>query len=361
MITSIETFVGDACVVRVRTDDGLEGYGQTAHSEAEITATVLHRLVARHYLGRDPFDLVGLAEQCARAEYKVWGSFLFRALAGVDTALWDLVGKAKGQPVYQLLGGRVRESVPLYGSGMRRDTTPAEEVDRMVAAVAEHGFRAVKIKIGVRNGRDGVEPDGRTQTLIPLLRKELGQGIELSADANGAYSPGQAVRIGRMLETHGYLHFEEPVPFWELGNLGRVTAALDIPVAAGEQEYSLENLRRMINESLVDIIQPDVCYVGGITRARQIADAADLAGIPCVPHSSGRSLTAIFTAHLITAMPACTHYHEWSIEDVSRMRWYEPFPVASGGELILSDAPGWGVEISPDVLRTWDRESSEFS
>lgn len=220
-IVSIETFAGHGCLVRLRTDDGLEGYGQTAHSEAEITGMVLHRLIARNYLGRDPFDVMTLAAECARAEYKVWGSFVFRALAGVDTALWDLIGKARGQPVYQLLGGRARETVSLYGSGMRRDTTPEQEVDRMVAAVAEHGFRAVKIKIGERNGRDSEPRTGRTSRLVPLLRKELGDDIELSADANGAYSPGQAVRVGRLLEDHGYMHFEEPVPFWEHDNVAQ--------------------------------------------------------------------------------------------------------------------------------------------
>ncbi|GAA2102890.1 mandelate racemase/muconate lactonizing enzyme family protein [Microlunatus panaciterrae] len=357
-IVSIETFSGHGCIVRVCTDDGLEGYGQTAHSEAQITAMVLHRLVARNYLGRDPFDVMTLAAECARAEYKVLGSFLFRALAGVDTALWDLVGKAKGQPVYQLLGGKARTLVPLYGSSMRRDTTPEQEVDRMVKAVAEHGFRAVKIKIGERNGRDSEPSNGRTSKLVPLLRQELGDDIELSADGNGAYSPGQAVRVGRMLEHQDYLHFEEPVPFWEHDNAKRVTDTLDILVGVGEQEFSLENMRRLVNDGAVDIIQPDVGYIGGITRARQVAEMADLAGIPCVPHSSGRSLTAIFTAHLVTAMPACSLFHEWTIEDASDMHVYEPFPVARDGEFVLSDAPGWGVEVQSSILQQWERQTS---
>jgi len=357
-IISIETFAGHGCIVRVRTDDGLEGIGQTAHSESSITASVLHGLVARNYLGRDPFDIATLADECARAEYKYLGSFLFRALAGVDTALWDLVGKARAQPVYQLLGGKARPSVPVYGSAMRRDTTPEEETERMVAAVSEHGFRAVKIKIGARNGRDSEPRSGRTSKLIPLLRKELGQDIEISADANGAYSPGQAVRIGRLLEENDYLHFEEPVPFWEFDNARRVAQTLDIPIGLGEQEYSLENLRRLICEGIADIVQPDVCYLGGITRTRQIADLANLAGIPCIPHSSGRSLTAIFTAHLVVAMPACNLFHEWTIEDASAMHVYEPFPVARDGEITLSDAPGWGVDISEVTLRGMPRQVS---
>jgi L-alanine-DL-glutamate epimerase-like enolase superfamily enzyme len=359
-ITSIETFDGHGCIVRVSTDDGLVGYGQTAHSEARITGEVLHTLVARNYLGRDPFDVMTLAEECARAEYKYFGSFLFRALAGVDTALWDLVGKAKSQPVYQLLGGKFRSSVPVYGSGMRRDTTPEEEVDRMVAAVAEHGFRAVKIKIGERNGRDAESRSGRTWRLVPLLRKELGDDIEISADANGAYSPGQAVRIGRLLEEYDYLHFEEPVPFWEYENARSVAATLDIPVGLGEQEFSVENMRRIIQGGMADVIQPDVCYIGGITRARQVADLANLAGLPCVPHSSGRSLTAIFTAHLVTAMPACNLFHEWTIEDASSMHVYEPFPVAHNGKIVLPDAPGWGIEIPDSTLQRMPRRTSSL-
>ncbi|WP_195909049.1 mandelate racemase/muconate lactonizing enzyme family protein [Microlunatus sp. Gsoil 973] len=357
-IISIETFEGHGCIVRVRTDDGLEGIGQTAHSEAKITAEVLHSLVARNYLGRDPFDVVTLADSCARAEYKYFGGFLFRALAGVDTALWDLVGRAKSQPVYQLLGGKARPAVPVYGSAMRRDTTPEDEVDRMITAVAEHGFGAVKVKIGERNGRDGEPRSGRTSRLVPLLRKELGEEIEISADANGAYSPGQAVRIGRLLEEYDYLHFEEPVPYWEYENAERIAAALDIPIGLGEQEFSVENLRRLVTAGMADVIQPDVGYLGGITRARQVADLANLAGVPCVPHSSGRSLTAIFTLHLVTAMPACSLFHEWTIEDVSDMHFYEPFPVARGGEIIVSEAPGWGIEIPESVLRQMERRAS---
>ena len=115
-----------------------------------------------------------------------------------------------------------------------------------------------------------------------------------------------------------------------------------------------------MRDGVADVIQPDVCYIGGITRARQVADLANLAGLPCVPHSSGRSLTAIFTAHLVTAMPACNHFHEWTIEDASAMRVYEPFPVARDGEVVLSDAPGWGVEISGSTLQRMERRVSSL-
>jgi L-alanine-DL-glutamate epimerase-like enolase superfamily enzyme len=351
-IASVETFVsGGVCIVRVRTDDGLEGYGQTAPGQPAITASVLHELIVRNYLGQDPFDVAALSDACVRAEYKFLGSFLFRALSGVDTALWDLMGRATGRPVYQLLGGKVRDRIPVYGSGMRRDTSPEEETERMTRAVADFGFRCVKAKIGVRNGRDSEPSDGRTAKLVPLLRKELGDSVEISADANGAYSPAQAVRVGRLLEEYRYYHLEEPNPSWELDNMGAVAASLDIPIGAGEQEFSLEIVRRMVAERLVDVIQPDVCYIGGLTRARKVAEIADIAGIPCTPHCSNRSMVQIFTAHFVAAMPACTQFQEWSIEDQSATNGlYDPVPVPRDGFIELSDRPGWGVEIPAAFL-----------
>lgn len=350
-ITSIETFSGPTCIVRVRTDDGQEGYGQTAHSQGDLTAEVLHTLIARNYLGKDPIHVRKLADDCVRNEYKILGSLLMRALAGVDTALWDLLGKSAGRPVYDLLGGKHRDTIAVYGSAMKRDNSAEEEVERVAAAVAEFGFGGVKVKIGERNGRDGEDfHRGRGTTLIRNLREVLGDDIDLSADGNGAYSVGQAVRVGRLLEEYGYFHFEEPTAFWEHDNTKAVRDALDIPVAAGEQEFSVETMRRLIQDRFVDIIQPDVCYIGGISRAVKVAELADLAGIPCVPHSSSRSLTAIFTAHYVTAMPACSGRHEWAIENVDHMKFYEPFPVAVNGEVTLPDTPGWGVEIDPDVL-----------
>ncbi len=155
------------------------------------------------------------------------------------------------------------------------------------AAVAEHGFGGVKIKIGERIGRDG-EPfqGGRSTALIPALREALGDQVDLSGDGNGAYSRGQAIRVGRLMEDYGYYHFEEPVAFWEHENTKQVADALDIPVAAGEQEFSVDVMRRLINDRAVDIIQTDVCYIGGVSRAMKVAQLADLAGLPCIPHSS---------------------------------------------------------------------------
>ncbi|MCI2416788.1 mandelate racemase/muconate lactonizing enzyme family protein [Saccharopolyspora sp. K220] len=361
-INSIETYVGGrVCVVHVTTDDGLEGWGQTAPAQPDISAHVLHNLVAGNFLGQDPWELGVLVDRCIRAEYKYLGSFLFRALSGVDTAIWDLQGKATGQPVFKLLGGRARRRIPVYASSMSRETDPEPEVERLRRLIDEYGFQGGKIKIGARNGRDAEVFQGRTRELVPLAREVLGDGVELAADANGAYSPGQAVRVGRFLEDHGFYHLEEPCPSWELDNIGYVADHLDLPIGAGEQEFSMEIIRRMVAERLVDVIQPDVCYMGGMTRARKVADMADIAGIPCTPHSSNRSMVQIFTAHLVTASPACVQFQEWSIEDQEQdAQIYAPIPVVRGGAIELDDSPGWGVSILDSFLEGATRQVSSI-
>ncbi|MFI6347474.1 mandelate racemase/muconate lactonizing enzyme family protein [Streptomyces sp. NPDC050560] len=354
-IASVETYTsGNLCLVKVTTEDGRFGFGQTAPSEPEITALVLHRLVAKHFVGQNPWDIATLVERAIRAEYKYLGGFLMRAVSGVDTALWDLKGRVTGQPVYRLLGGAFRDSVGVYASSMSRETPVDEELARIRAAVDTYGFTAAKIKVGVRNGRDAELWNGRTAELVPAMRREFGDAFLLNADANGAYSPGGAVAVGRRLEEYGFYHLEEPNPSWELDNMGYVARQLDLPIGAAEQEFSLEIVRRMVAERLVDVIQPDVCYIGGLTRARKVADMADIAGIPCTPHSSGHSLIPVFTAHLVLSSPACTQLQEWSIEQAGT-EFFAPRPVVENGRVEISDAPGWGVEILPSFLESAER------
>lgn len=359
-IDSIETLVrGPLAVVRIRTDDGVEGIGQTAPYEAELTAHVLHKMVAPHFLGRDPWDVEALVNQCLRVHYKFPSSFLHRALSGVDTALWDVLGRVTGRPVAKLLGGHARASVPMYASSMSRGISPEEEAERLARLVTEQGFRAVKIRVGQAMGADTDAAPGRTERIIPHLREVLGDGVDLSADANGGFSVGRAIRVGRLLEEHGYFHFEEPCPFPDLERTAQVAAALDIPVSGGEQDISIPQFHRMITGRAVDIVQPDVGYLGGMSRARKVAVLAEAAGIPCTPHCANRSLLQVFTLHLAVALPACSQYQEWSIEDTEWTRGvYGPVPEVVDGALAAPAAPGWGVELDPDFVRACERTVS---
>ncbi len=362
-IASIETFLADQiALVRVRTDDGAEGIGQTSPFRPDLTVHVLHEMVAPFFLGRDPWDLEALVERCVRETYKFPSSFVLRGLCGVDTALWDLLGKVTGQPVYKLLGGEVRSAVPMYASSMSRSITPEDEAERLQKLRAEQGFGCAKIRIGDVMARDRDASPGRTERIIPHIRAAMGDDFHIHADANSGFTVSRAIRVGRILEANGYFHFEEPCPYPELENTAQVAAALDIPVAGGEQDNSLVHFRRMIAMPAVDIVQPDIGYIGGIARARRVARMAEDAGIPCTPHCANRSMLQVFTLHLAASMPACHQFHEWSIEDTPWTKGiYEPAMQVVDGAVAVPSTPGWGVEVQPDFLARTQRQVSHHA
>ena len=361
-IERIETYLApQVAVVRIITDDGVVGTGQTSPYMADITVDVLHKMVAPFFLGQDPWQLERLVEKCLAHHYKFHGSFLCRALCGVDTALWDLLGKVTGQPVYKLLGGAARQEVPMYASSMSRKITPEQEAQRLADLVSSQGFRGVKVRIGQVMGQDTDAAPRRTEQMIPLIREALGEDLTIRADANGGFSVPRAIAVGRLLEKYRYFHFEEPCPFPEIESTAQVAAALDIAVAGGEQDHSLEQFNRMIRLGTVDIVQPDIGYIGGLSRARKVAQLAEMAGIPCTPHCANRSLLQVFTLHLAKAMPACYQDQEWSIED--NQTWadeiYEPVLQVTNGVIPVSDRPGWGIEIVPAFLKRAERRVSQ--
>jgi L-alanine-DL-glutamate epimerase-like enolase superfamily enzyme len=364
-IRSLETFANqNVAFVRVIADDGSEGWGQVSPYNADITAQVFHRQIAPWALGRDASGIDALVDDIPRREHKFPGSYLRRALAGLDTALWDLKGKREGKSVCELIGG---SPGPLraYASSMKRDITPKDEAERFVRLRGELGFDAFKFRVGAECGRDVDEWPGRTEEIIPAVRRAL-DGAALLVDANSGFSPRRAIEVGRMLEANGVTHYEEPCPYWELEQTREVAEALDIDVTGGEQDCMIPTWRHMIEMRAVDVVQPDVCYLGGLTRALKVARMAAEAGLPCTPHSANLSMVTVFTMHLLRAIPNAGKYLELSIEGPDYYPWQEglflnpPFQV-SEGRVVVPDAPGWGVEINPAWLEAADRQVSRLS
>ena len=257
-IARVDTYATEwVAFVRVLTDDGAEGWGQVAPYNADITAEVLHRQVAPHALGMDPLDPAAIATRVLDAEHKFPGSYVCRALGGVDTALWDLRGRLEGKGVSELLG-RPARPIDAYASSMRRDIAPEDEARRLADLRERDGFTAFKIRVGRECGHDRDEWPGRTEAVVPAVRAAVGADARLMVDANSCYTPGQAIEVGRFLEQHGVVHFEEPCPYWEPEWTAEVTRALDLDVAGGEQDCMLPTWRRMIELRAVDIVQPDV-------------------------------------------------------------------------------------------------------
>ena len=366
-LIKLETF-GDAYVqfVRATSEDGSTGWGQLSTYNADISAQIFHRQIAPYALGRDALDFADVLNLIGEKEHKYPGSYLRRAMTGLDTALWDLRGKFEGKPVVELLGG---QPGPLraYASSMKRDITPTDEAARMVRLRDEQGFTAFKWRVGAETGRGVDEWPGRTEEVVPVVARALGQGMDLLVDANSCYSPAQAIEVGKLLLDNNIHHFEEPCPYWEYDQTAKVRAAFDgtaLDITGGEQDCELSSWQLMIEHRSVDILQPDVMYMGGIHRTLEVCRMGAAAGLKVTPHAANLSLVTMCTMHLLKALPNAGKYLELSIEGLDYYPWQDglflgdPYRV-EGGHVTVPDAPGWGIEIDPTWLaRAHHQEST---
>jgi L-alanine-DL-glutamate epimerase-like enolase superfamily enzyme len=363
-IDRLETFSNEfVCFVRVTANTGAIGWGQTSTYNADITAAIFHRQVAPWVLGRNALDIDALVERIEEREHKFPGSYRCRAIAGLDTALWDLRGKMEGKPVVALLGGTAKP-LRAYASSMKRDISPDAEAERLVRLRDEQGFDAFKWRVAAECGHDVDEWPGRTEAIVLRVARALGPRVAKLVDANSGYSPRRAIEVGRLLESEGVSHYEEPCPYWKLEETKQVADALAIDVTGGEQDWDLATWARMIEMRAVDVVQPDVMYMGGIARTLHVVRMAAAAGLPCTPHSANLSLVTVCTMHLLGAIANPGKYLEFSIEGRDYYPWQEglflgdPFAVKDGCVSIPAE-PGWGVEIDPDWLARAQYRSSE--
>jgi L-alanine-DL-glutamate epimerase-like enolase superfamily enzyme len=284
-------------------------------------------------------------------------------MAGLDSALWDWRGKVEGKPVVALLGGKPGK-LRTYASSMKRDITPEDEAARFLRLRDRHGFDAFKFRVGAECGHDVDEWPGRTEAIVPAIRKALGPDAALLVDANSGFSPARAIAVGRLLEAEGIEHYEEPCPYWELEQTKQVTDVLTVAVAGGEQDCELATWKRICAERVVDIVQPDVLYVGGIGRTLRVARMAQEHGLPVTPHAANLGLVTLFTMHLLPALLNAGKYLEFSIEEADYYPWQyglfrnDPYKVTDGCVIVPAE-PGWGAEIDPEWLARSTYQASE--
>jgi len=365
-IKSIETFcTTDVGLVRVTTDSGHRGWGQVSTYHSDITSTILHRQVAPWILGREVSDLSQLGDlfdHVFEKEHKFPGSYICRAVCGVDTALWDLHGKIQEKTVCELLGGTPRP-MRVYASSMKRDITPQDEADRFMRLREEHGYDAFKFRVGAECGRNRDEWPGRSEEIIKTIRQSLGDDVDLLVDGNSCFRPETAIELGQTLAEYDVCHFEEPCPYWEYEWTRQVTEALPMDVTGGEQDNNLALWKHMIDNDTVNIYQPDVCYMGGIERIMRVVNMAADAGKTITPHTANLSLVTIFTLHLMGAIKNAGPYVEFSIEGPDYYPWqydlYRDFPIAKDGKVAIPQAPGWGVDINEPWLEQSSYQISE--
>jgi L-alanine-DL-glutamate epimerase-like enolase superfamily enzyme len=260
-----------------------------------------------------------------------------------------MLGKIARKPVGDLFGGVIRREGPIYVASGNRDTTPEQEVAILVKGIEQTGAKAVKFKVGGRMSNNADSMPGRTEGMIRLVRKSLGDKVTIYADANGSYDAPKAIEIGKMLQDHGINMFEEPCPFDYLEETRQVADALDIPVAGGEQETSQHRFRWMVHNDAVQVVQPDLHYYGGFIRATRVARLAAKAGLSIVPHMSGEGVGCVDVLQFASFTPNMGPFQEYkgSLDRIGS--WYDPPLRLKDGAINIPTRPGLGIVA--DVLR----------
>src|SRR6478736_5675866 len=350
-IASIEMLKnGSNFFVRTRSTDGAVGI--TGTKQVEDFLPIFEHLVAPHFIGRDARDLESLIDVVYRENYKLAGLAFWAPVAYAEQSILDLLGQVAKKPVGALLGGRIREEIPVYLSGSDRILTAEEEVDVYVRGVAATGAKAVKFKIGGRMSRNLDTYSGRTETLLRLAREKLGKDVVLRADANGSYDVPNGIRIGRLMEELNYDFFEEPCPWEELSETQAVAKALRIPIAYGEQNSSLWQFDWALRNGVMKIAQPDINYNGGLIRAKRVARIAEKLGATIVPHNTQTGATSVNILQFASCTTNATPFMEypWRKPQVPPT-WYNPDFKITDGKLRVPTTPGMGLEIDPDYLQ----------
>jgi L-alanine-DL-glutamate epimerase-like enolase superfamily enzyme len=338
--------------LRTRSADGAEGIVQTKDIADYIQ--ILGRRVMPHFLGKDARDLEQLIDEvyAEDSNYKLAGQEFWCPVAYIEQSLFDLMGKALKKPAAELMGGALRKEIPVYLSGSGRDTTAEAEVDVYVREVARTGAKAVKFKIGGRMSDNRDAYPERTNKLLELAQQKLADKVTLMADANGSYDAKNAIEIGKRLQEMKYLWFEEPCPWEELSETKKVADALDMKVAFGEQDSSLWLFQWMIDNKVMDVVQPDLNYNGGFIRAAKVARMARQAGMWICPHNTQTGAASVNILQFAATTPNVGPWMEYVSRQPPRNEsWYSPNFDIKDGVIPVPTGPGMGLEFDPDFLK----------
>ena len=342
-----------ATLVEITTDEGLTGIGEAIVRKApQVARTVVEQLLTPVLLGRDPHDVEGLWDEMFQ-QLRGWGhwrGFVFEAMSGVDTALWDILGKAAGLPVYKVLGGAGRSRVPCYASSVY-----FAEIGQMVAQAKEQaaaGHRAIKVKIGRNPAMGGRRTDVAS---VKAIRDALGESVDIMLDVNSAYDAGTAIGVCRQLEAEDITWIEEPVPPDDYEGYRRVREGQGIPVAAGESEFGVFGFRELIHRRAIDIVQPDVARVGGFTGARRVGALAHAYNLRYAPHTGfSAGVSHLAALHVAASVPNLMTYEYFFAPNPLRDLFTDRFPVPQDGFITVPSGPGLGLKLDEGLLRKFE-------
>jgi L-alanine-DL-glutamate epimerase-like enolase superfamily enzyme len=353
-VASIELLrTGKAFLVRTRAADGAESITVPNPDKMAQVYPFFLKEVAPVFVGHDARDLEKLLWDAYRhaSNYKMQGIALWVCVAAVEMALLELLARVAEKPVADFFGGAKRRDIPVYFASGNRGNKPEAEVEYLQKLVADSGVKAVKFRLGGRMNRNEDSLPGRTEALIPLVRKTFGKDFTLYADANSSYDVAHAVPIGKLMEEHEYAFYEEPCEFDDLWSTKEVADTLKIPVAAGEQEFSLHRWKWVIANRGVDIVQPDIHYGGGFIRATQVARMAAAAGLSVVPHMSGGGLGYLDVIHFASFTPNVGPYMEFKGNASLPVSCATSSLKCEKGQVRCPTGIGFGVTVDPDFVK----------
>lgn len=350
--------------VVVRTDEGLEGVGEVRminHTDALLG--YLAEAVPNHVLGADPFELEDLVGRMMRNDYARAGQIAMSGIACIETACWDIVGKALDQPVYRLLGGAVRDRIKAYANGWYTVERTPEEFHAAALRVVERGYRALKLDpFGA--GAWELTPDERRHSLelVEAVRAAVGPDAEIMIEMHGRFTPAEAVRLARELEPFAPSWIEEPVPPDNLKALKKVADQVSIPVATGERIHVRPEFRELFELQAADVVQPDLTMCGGIGETRKIASWAESYYVLVAPHNVGGPVSTAAALHLAAATPNFKiqeHFNDFTEAFVKEAA--PGNPEVEDGFFGLPTGPGLGVTIDEDVIAEHPRSAVHFN
>jgi len=355
-ITDVETWVlnSTSLFVVVRTDQGISGYGESSPMNVRAIAALLNEALTPLVVGQNPLDRERLWEKMYFSTYKlgVMGAQT-EAIAGIDIALWDILGKVTGQSLSHLLGGRRRDRVRMYASiGGGAESSPVEMARRAARAV-EEGHTMIKIRMDWGTIRTDANPP-HDWAVLSEVRRAVGDKIELGFDANNGFTVSTAIRLGRLFQNElGIIHYEEPVAQYDYAGMAQVVAALDVPVAAGEHEYTRWQFRDLITQANIRIVQPDLVKCGGISEAIRIAALASAYNRILVPHQTQPAIGTAANLHFTACFAREERAQEYDINPKRAVlnRVIHPPLEQKNGFLPVPDGPGLGIEVDEEELR----------
>lgn len=339
-------------LVKIATDSGLVGWGEGSLGWKE---TAVRELIVdfskRYVIGQNPFDIESLWFKLYQIEHNT-GPVMFAAMAGIETALWDIVGKACGQPVYNLVGGKVRSKVKVYANGWYADRANLPALADKAREVVSRGYRALKFDPFGPGGREISPPELRQACkAVEAVRHAVGDDIELLLEFHGRFSPGMALDAIRAMVPYQPTWCEEPIPAHNEESMAQIVSVSPLRVATGEHTYSRYGFLNLLRQNAAHIIQPDITYSGGFLETKKIAALAETYYISVAPHNCDGPLKTMIGVHLCANIPNFMILETFEDYDVPwRCDLLPSAPRVHDGCYEVPTGPGWGVEIDESVI-----------